>query len=291
MPQASPAKSAPKTASSLAWVVPLIALLVGSYMVYKELRENGPSITIVFEEGAGLEAGKTILKHKGLAVGIVETVELSADLSKVEATLILKKSAKGLAREGSKFWILRPKIGIEGVSGLDTLISGPTIQVSPGVGRFKKNFLADNRPPLEGSELGYHYMLRVEQLGSLKPGAPVLYRQFKVGEVVDTKLAPDASSVLVRILINSPYDKLIRSNTVFWNASGIDMKVGLLGAKIQTDSLQSILSGGIMFATPDDEKELAELAPANTEFILHTEIDENWLEWKPSIPLKNTPQN
>ncbi len=282
----NPSNTNSSTNSLLVWIVPIIALLVGGYMVLKEVSGQGPQITIIFENGAGIEAGKTSLEHKGLKVGTVESVVLSSDLSRVEAIVSLQKSAKGLAREGSKFWILRPEIGIEGISGLGTLISGPTIQVSPGVGPFQKEFTAESRPPLEGSDLGYHYTLRVDQLGSLKPGSPVLYRQFKVGEVVETQLAPDATAVLVKILINSPYDKLVRTDSVFWNASGIAMKVGLLGAKIQTDSLQSILSGGIMFATPYEDETLAELAPANTEFPLHPELDEDWLEWNPSIPLK-----
>ncbi|EDY80705.1 mce related protein [Verrucomicrobiia bacterium DG1235] len=271
---------------SLVWSVPFIALLFAGYLIFHELQSRGPTITITFESGDGLVAGRTVLQYKGMAVGTVDTLALSPDLSHVEVQVALQKSAKSLARQGSKFWILRPEIGFEGVRGLDTLISGPTLQVTPGVGPFQKRFEGLPRAPLEGSELGYHYLLRVDQLGSLKPGSPVLYRQVKVGEVTKTKLAPDATSVLVKILINSPYDKLVRSDTVFWNASGIDMKVGLLGAKIQTDSLESILAGGIMFATPDEDDQLAGLAPANTEFPLHTELDEDWLEWKPTIPLQ-----
>lgn len=283
MTQTQSHKTSPN--SILAWIVPLLALLVGGYMIFKEISSQGPQITVTFQNGAGLEAGKTSVQHKGLNIGIVESVSLSADLSQVEATIILDKSARGLAREGSKFWILRPKIGLEGVSGLGTLLSGPTIQVAPGVGPFQKQFEGLDRAPLEGSQLGYHYILRVDQLGSLKPGAPVLYRQFKVGEVVATKLAPDATAVLITILVNSPYDKLVRSNTKFWNASGIDMKVGLLGAKIHTDSLQSVLTGGIIFATPEKPAD-AELAGENTEFPLHDEFDKDWLEWQPSIPLE-----
>jgi paraquat-inducible protein B len=281
-----PIPSAPESKNAyLVWIVPLIALLVGGYMILKEVTAQGPRITIVFEEGAGIEADKTHLQHKGLNVGIVESVALSSDLSSVVAVVSLQKSAKGLAREGSKFWILRPEIGIEGIRGLNTLISGPTIQVNPGVGPLQKEFVAEDRPPLEGSELGYHYYLRAPQLGSLKPGSPVLYRQYKVGEVVEAELAPDSTAVMVRILVNSPYDKLVRTNSVFWNASGIAMKVGLLGAKIHTDSLQSVLAGGVTFATPD-EGELAALAPENEEFPLQPELDEDWLKWSPQIILE-----
>lgn len=279
-------KQTPSPNSTLAWIVPLLALLVGGYMIFQELSSKGPQITITFTDGAGLEPGKTAVQHKGLNVGMVESIALSKDLAQVEAIITLDQSAKGLARENSKFWILRPKIGLEGVTGLGTLLSGPTIQVSPGVGPIRKRFEGLDRPPLEGSSIGYHYNLRVDQLGSLKPGAPVLYRQFKVGEVVSTKLAPDATAVLITILVNSPYDKLVRTDTKFWNASGIDMKVGLLGAKIQTDSLQSVLTGGIMFATPEKPDD-AELAPAETEFPLHDEADDDWLEWAPIIKLEN----
>ncbi|MDQ8197488.1 MlaD family protein [Pelagicoccus enzymogenes] len=276
----------PTPNSLLVWIVPLLALLVGGYMIVKEVSQQGPQITILFENGEGIEAGKTVLQHKGVKVGLVESVRLSPDLEHVEATVKLQKSAKGLARESSKFWILRPEIGIEGIRGLGTLISGPTIQVQPGVGPLQKQFTAEKRPPLKGSELGYHYYLSVSQLGSLKPGSPVLYRQYKVGEVLETELAADATAVRVKILVNSPYDKLVRTDSVFWNASGIAMSVGLLGAKIQTDSLQSVLAGGIMFATPENKGELAELAPENLEFELHTELDEDWLKWSPTISLQ-----
>lgn len=269
----------------LVWIVPIVALLVGGFMIYREFRDRGPKITITFAEGSGLEAGKTVVQYKGMAVGLVESVSLTSDMERVKAVVTLARSAKGLAREGSKFWILRPEIGFEGVSGLDTLISGPTIQVSPGVGPFTRHFEGLERAPLEGSDLGIHYVLRTDTLSSLHPGAPVLYREIKVGEVVSATLASDSTAVLVTILINAPYDKLVRSDTVFWNASGIAMKVGLLGAKIQTSSLESALAGGVMFATPE-RLDKSELAPESMEFELHDEVDEDWLDWKPVIELE-----
>lgn len=286
MPNASQAETAKPNSFPLVWVVPVLALLVGGYMIVKELSGRGPQITVVFEEGAGLEAGKTPLHYKGLAVGLVESVALSPDLGRVEAVITLQQSAKGLAREGSKFWILRPKIGFEGITGLDTLISGPIIQAEPGVGPFADRFQGLQRAPLEGSELGYHYILTVKRLGSLKVGSPVLYRDVKVGEIVETSLAPDATGVRVQILVNSPYDKLVRNDTVFWNASGVAMKVGLFGATINTNSLESLLVGGVLFATPDDEGELAELAPEGAVFELHSEARQDWLDWQPAIPLQ-----
>lgn len=268
------------------WIVPVIALLVGGYLVTKEFAERGPRITIVFEEGSGIEAGETVLQHKGMAVGKVQSASLTPDLQNVVVVVELQKSAKGLAREGSRFWISRPEIGFQGVSGLDTIFSGPTIQVSPGSGSVERRFVGLSRPPFEGSETGSDYILRAPALGSIKVGTPVLYRDFRVGEVVDTQLASDATAVSIKININSPYHKIVRPDSKFWDASGITMKVGLLGAKINTQSLESVLSGGIVFATPEKAAG-SEPAPENTVFQLHTEPDKDWLDWRPVIPLES----
>lgn len=277
-----------KKASSfpLVWLVPIVALLVGAFMTFRELKERGPRITIVFEEASGLRAGETVLQYKGVEVGRVESVALAPDLARVEAVVALQRSARAIARDGSRFWILRPEIGLEGIRGLDTLISGPTIQVTPGDGRPKKFFQGLERAPFTGSDLGYNYVLRVNGLGSLRIGSPVLYRDFKVGQVVGSELAPDATSVLVRIMVEAPYHRLVRADTVFWNASGLAMKVGLLGARIQTQSLESMFAGGILFATPESA-DAAEPAPQGAMFDLHAEPESGWLEWQPSIPLSD----
>lgn len=275
----------------IVWIVPVLALAVAGYLIFKEVSERGPRITIIFNEGSGLEAGKTTLQHKGMTVGIVDSVALSQDLSKVEAVVELQKWAKGLARDGSKFWILRPEIGFEGVRGLNTLLSGPTLQVSPGIGPYRKIFEGLERAPHDGDSISYTYILRVDHLGSLKAGSPVLYREYKVGEVIKTALAPDATCVLVEIAINAPYDKLVRIDTRFWNASGIAMKVGLMGAKIHTNSVESMLAGGIMFATPYERDQLAELAPERSVFELESNHQESWLKWAPPIPLAEEAAN
>ncbi len=270
----------------LVWVVPLVALVVGSYVIYRDVAENGPVIEIEFQDGSGIEAGRTSLRYKGIVVGTVESVALSDGLESVRVSVALLKSAKELARDGSVFWILRPEIGIEGVRGLGNLISGPSIEARPGGGGPEKRFVGLEKSPRAQALGGVSFFVRSANLGSLKPGSPVLYRQVAVGEVVETMLAPDARTVLSRVHVNAPYDRLVRMDTVFWNASGVEMKVGLLGAKIHTNSLESMLAGGLVFATPEPGKDESELAAEGTVFDLQTEQRDEWLKWSPSIALE-----
>ena len=275
----------------LIWVVPLIAFFVGGWLIVRQSRAHGPEITIRFQNGAGIEAGKTVLEHKGVAVGSVQSVELDATLDAVLVRVQLAKNAADLARADSEFWLVRPEIGFSGIKGLDTLFSGPRLKVRPGTGgKPATNFIALRRAPLlENSDRGRSFVLRSDQLGALTPGAPVFYREVKVGFVEAHKLTPDADGVLVRIRIRTPYDQLVRTDSRFWNAGGVAIKVGLLGAEIRSNSLESLVSGGVAFATPETPNS----QPANegTEFILATEADKEWFKWKPKIPIQDPSEN
>lgn len=275
----------------LIWVVPLLALLVGGWLIVRQSRAHGPEITIRFQNGAGIEAGKTVLEHKGVAVGSVQSVDLDATLDAVLVRVQLAKNAADLARADSEFWLVRPEIGFSGIKGLDTLFSGPRLKVRPGTGGKPANqFTALRKAPLlENSDRGRSFVLRSDQLGALTPGAPVFYREVKVGFVEAHKLTPDADGVLVRIRIRTPYDQLVRTDSRFWNAGGVAIKVGLLGAEIRSNSLESLISGGVAFATPDTPNS----QPANegTEFILAPEADKEWSKWKPKIPIQDPTEN
>ncbi len=275
----------------LIWVVPVIAFFVGGWLIVRQSRAHGPEITIRFQNGAGIEAGKTVLEHKGVAVGSVQSVELDATLDAVLVRVQLAKNAADLARADSEFWLVRPEIGFSGIKGLDTLFSGPRLKVRPGTGgQPATNFIALRRAPLlENSDRGRSFVLRSDQLGALTPGAPVFYREVKVGFVEAHKLTPDADGVLVRIRIRTPYDQLVRTDSRFWNAGGVAIKVGLLGAEIRSNSLESLVSGGVAFATPETPNS----QPANegTEFILATEADKEWFKWKPKIPIQDPSEN
>lgn len=280
-PRVSRAPSLP-----LVWIVPLVALAVGGWMLLREFRNRGPEITIEFASGAGVEARKTTLEYQGVPVGIVTSVELKPDLSGVLVRLRLDKNAAALAAEGGQFWIVSPEIGFSGVRGLETLFTGARIRVRPGKGAAATHFQGlEKAPPLENLDEGRAFILQAERLGSLSPGAPVFYREVKVGVVETSRLDEDAATVLVRVRIKTPYVKLVRTNTRFWNAGGVSFKMSLLGAELKSTSLESLFTGGVAFATPDWGREPAPEAPDGTLFTLHSEMDKEWAKWQPRIPI------
>jgi paraquat-inducible protein B len=271
----------------LVWIVPLIAVAVGAWMVFHELFDHGPEITIEFADGSGVEAGKTVLEYKGVAVGMVKAVELNPDLTRVRVRVVVDKGAAALAAGGGQFWIVHPEFGFSGVHGLDTLLTGARLNVRPGKGPPAKQFTGlDKTPPPENSDKGRSFILEGDRLGSLTTGAPVFYREVKVGEVDTSRLADDATAVLVRIHVEAPYVDLVRTNTRFWNAGGFSFKVGLLGAELKNTSLESLVTGGVAFATPDGDP-LAPAAPDGTVFQLVPEPDKDWLKWTPKITIKS----
>ena len=267
----------------LVWIVPIVALAVGGWMVFREFHNRGPEITIEFADGKGVEPRKTTLEYLGVSVGTVTSVELREDLAGVKVTLRLDKNATGLAREGAQFWIVHPEIGLSGVRGIETLLTGARINGRPGKGPVATAFKGLERtPPLENVDEGRAFVLQSERLGSMSPGAPVFYREVKVGFVETSKLDDDAATVLIRIRVKTPFVNLVRTSTRFWNSGGVSFKMNLLGAELKSTSLESLFSGGIAFATPDGAP-LAPIAPDGTLFKLHQEMDKEWLKWQPRI--------
>jgi paraquat-inducible protein B len=271
----------------LVWVVPLIALALGGWMVARELKNRGPEITIEFADGSGVAADKTLLEHKGVSIGRVTAVELNPGLDGVIVRVRLDRTAAAIASEGALFWIVHPEIGLSGIRGLDTLLTGPRLNVRPGNGPPTDHFVGlEKTPPPVLSQEGKTFILHSEQLGSLTTGAGVFYRQMKVGAVETSRLADDATGVLIRIRVDAPYANLIRKNTRFWNAGGFSFKVGLLGAELKNTSLESMLSGGVAFATPSGENgTVAPLAAEGTVFQVAADPDKEWAKWAPKIPL------
>lgn len=271
----------------LVWVVPLVALVVGSWMIARNARAHGPEITIRFQTGAGIEANKTNLEYKGVAVGTVQEVALDPSMDSVLVRVQLSQGAAALARSDSQFWLVRPEIGFSGIKGLDTLLTGARIQVRPGAGgQPATEFTALRRAPLleSNTEKGRSFILRADRLGALTPGAPVYFREVKVGFIETHKLAPDADGVMVRLRIRKPYDQLVHADSKFWNSGGVNVKVGLLGAEIRSNSLESFVAGGVAFATPDTPD--ATPAADGAEFSLADEVEKEWLKWKPKIPVR-----
>ena len=238
---------------SLVWIVPIIAVLVGISLVVHSILQEGPTITVTFKTGSGLTANKTEVKYRNVVIGQVSEVELSNDQKSVNATIKLAKQAESFTREDSQFWVVRPRIGAGGVSGIDTLLSGDYIGADIGQANARsKNFKGlENPPPITYGEPGKRFMLNTPDLGSLDIGSPVYYRKIPVGQVVAYTMDADGKGVNIEVFIHSPNDAFVTENTRFWNASGIDVNVGANGFAVKTESLSAILVGGIAFRAPE----------------------------------------
>ncbi|MHB2248023.1 PqiB family protein [Pseudomonas fitomaticsae] len=238
---------------SLVWIVPIIAVLVGISLVVHNLMQEGPSITVTFKTGSGLTANKTEVKYRNVVIGQVTDVELSDDQKSVNATIKLAKQAETFTREDSQFWVVRPRIGAGGVSGIDTLLSGDYIGADIGQSNSRsKHFKGlENPPPITYGEPGKRFNLHASDLGSLDIGSPVYYRKIPVGQVVAYALDADGKGVNIEVFIHAPNDAFVTENTRFWNASGIDVNVGANGFAVKTESLSTLLVGGIAFRAPE----------------------------------------
>ena len=256
------------------------------YDDYDLARENGIAIRIRLPGSQGLEEG-TLIKYQGFTVGEVKRIELNPDLSGVTAHALLRKYPQKFAVQGSQYWLVRPSIGITGASNLDTLLKGQYLEVQPGEGAARYEFEALAAPAaLAKPSGGLNVILKSPRLASIREGLRVYYRDVVVGHVTGYELGPLADEVLVYVNIRSPYDVLVQAGTRFWNASGVNIDVGLFsGASIRTESLESILAGGISFATPETQQSTAPVQNGET-FTLHSEAKEEWLRWKPRISIK-----
>ena len=251
------------------WIVPIVAALVAIGIFVERILSEGPTITMTFKSAEGIEAGKSFVKYKDVNIGQVTAVRLSDDATGVEITAKMAKSAASLVVEDAKFWIVRPRVSLSGVSGLSTLLSGNYIGFEAGTSKNKaRHFTGLEVPPIfTGGSPGREYVLLASDLGSLGIGSPVYFRRLPVGQVVAFDLALDGKSVVLRIFVNAPYDKFVTSDTRFWNASGIDVSLSANGLDVRTQSLAALLEGGIAFEQPPHPMSTAEAA-ADTAFTL-----------------------
>jgi paraquat-inducible protein B len=254
---------------SLMWIVPLVALVVGVVLVVRSMLQTGPEIRIEFVSAEGLEAGRTEVRFKEVVVGRVRLVTLSPDMKKVIVTVRLDKSVEAIAVEDTRFWVVRPRIGTGGISGLATLVSGAYIGVDAGAStNWRDEFAGLDQPPLVlRGEPGRSFVLRADDLGSLDVGSPVYHRRIRVGRVVGYTLQPDGKLVHVQVFIEAPHEKLVNSQSRFWNASGVDLSLSASGLTLNTQSVASVLAGGLAFANAESD-EPAQAAKPGQEFQL-----------------------
>ncbi|MBN3809034.1 MlaD family protein [Paraburkholderia sp. Ac-20347] len=260
---------------SLIWIVPLIAALIGIGLVAKSVAMRGPTITISFLSAEGLEPGKTKVKYKNVDIGSVRAVKLSPNLSHVLATVELTKDAGSFATKDSRFWVVRPRVGAGGVSGLGTLLSGAYIGADAGrSAETAHDFTGLETPPaVTIDEKGHQYALHSKDLGSLDIGTPIFYRRMQVGQVINYSLDKDGSGVTVQVFVRAPYDQYVGVNTRWWHASGVNVQLDSSGFKVNTQSLATVMAGGLAFETPPGEAAGVQ-APANAGFTLASDESE-----------------
>ena len=258
---------------SLVWIVPILAVIIGASLLINTLMQAGPHIVIEFRTAEGLEPGKTEVRYKEVVVGRVETVSLSDDRRRVQVGVRLDRSVSKMAVEDTLFWVVRPRIGTAGVSGLNTLLSGAYIGVDAGTSTTtRKRFTGLEAPPfvLRG-EPGRSFVLRALDLGSLDVGSPVYYRRTRVGRVVGYTLDPNSDELTVQVFIESPYEPLVTLQARFWNASGLDLQLNAGGLTLNAQTLTSVLVGGIAFERVSGGEAALPAAPAGARFYLFSD--------------------
>ncbi|PTQ67832.1 paraquat-inducible protein B [Pseudomonas sp. GV071] len=269
------AKIRPASNWSAIWVLPLIALLIGGWLAWRAYDQAGIDIQIIFATGDGIQAGKTEVIYKGMPVGKVKTLTLDDTGARrgVIATVEMDKDVEKYLRTNTRFWLVKPSVSLAGVTGLETLVSGNYITAAPGDGEPERKFTAlDEVPPIADSVPGLHLTLKAERLGSLNRDSPVFYKQIQVGRVKSYSLAADQTTIEVKVFIEPQYAQLVRKHTRFWNASGVTVNADLSGFKVHTESLASIVAGGIAFATPEHRKDSPPTDPS-LPFRLYEDFD------------------
>ncbi|MNF52944.1 Paraquat-inducible protein B [compost metagenome] len=252
------AKTRPASNWSAIWVLPLIALVIGGWLGWRAYNETGIEVQVRFESGEGIQANKTEVVYKGMSVGKVKSLTLD-DAGKsrgVIATIEMNKDVGQYLKTSTRFWLVKPSVTMAGITGLETLVSGNYVAISPGEGEPTRRFKAlAQEPPLSDSKPGLHLTIKADRLGSLNRGSPVFYKQIQVGQVKSYLLSEDQSTVEIKVYIEPTYASLVRKHTRFWNASGVSIDANLSGVKIRSESLASLVAGGIAFATPETRKD------------------------------------
>lgn len=269
------AKISQKSSISSIWLLPIIAGLIGIWLIFKAFTESGVDVVVVIDSADGIVAGQTEVKFKGFPIGLVKELEISNDLTEVHVTIELKREAKKHLSENTLFWLVKPEISLSGISGLDTVITGNYFEMLPVDGKKSiRKYKALKEPPPESEDSpGLHLALHAKDLGSISHGSGVYYKQIKVGAVYGYDFAEGGTHIIIKILIDEEYADLVKLNTRFWNASGVELKGDLSGFKVRTQSFAAVIEGGIAFYSPemgDKETEVENF----TEFPLYEGFDE-----------------
>jgi len=237
------------------WLLPIVAVILGIYLMYQSIAQAGIEIRIHFDNANGIVEGKTLIKYQGLNIGKVKRIALDDDLKGVYVTAEIDSKAEQVLRRNTQFWLVAPKASIAGISGLDALVTGNYINLSPGDGEFSIEFDAVlTAPNTLPDDKGLIVRLTADKLASVRPGSEIFYKKIPVGQVHSFKLDKKTDEILIEAVIKQQYSYLVKDTSRFWNASGINAEFGFDGVKIETESLTAIISGALAFDSPVDGK-------------------------------------
>lgn len=259
---------------SVIWLVPLVAVIVGGWLLWRDIVSKGPEITVTFETAEGITAGKTAVRYRDVDVGQVTDIDLAENIDHVRLTIRMDKGFGEYLTDKTRFWVVRPRVSARGITGLETIVSGAYIEVVPDkTGLETYEFAGEEEPQFIPDHAdGTRFILKADKLGSLAKGAPVLLRGIEVGEILDIELDADAKGVSIPVFIHKPFDALVKRNSRFWDSSGIALNLNADGISVRAQSVRSVLAGGINFYTPDHDLD-DERAPADTVFRLHESLE------------------
>ena len=255
------------------WIIPILVVVVGGWMVYQQWKNQGPLITIELQSATGIEVNKTPIKVRDLDVGQVKKITLKPNLDGVLVTARIDANASHLLTDKSEFWVVAPRISFSEVSGLNTLLSGSYIAMAANdSGKEQLNFIALERPPVTPAGTpGLHVILQSDDEFAYKPGDPIIYKGFKVGEFEDAVFNIEERVVYYDAFIEAPYHKLVTENTRFWDVSGVKLKLESSGVKMETGSLETLLANGITFGVPEGVQ-IGEQVVENAFFTIYGDI-------------------
>ena len=254
---------------SAVWIVPIIAMVAAGFLAVRSYLARGPTIHIVFDTADGIEGGKSEVRYKNVPVGKVTSVDLTKDRQHIIATVRLTHGAASIAAKDTVFWVERPRIGVGGVSGLGTLLSGAFIGVDVGTSTDEESeFVGLEKPPgVSHDQKGTRFKLTTTDAGSLAPQSPVYLDRQNIGSILALDLAPDGKSIDMEVFVAAPYDHLVTTTSVFWNVSGLDVTIDASGLRVNTQSLATVVAGGIELGSRPGVPP-GPLAPAGYRFTL-----------------------
>jgi paraquat-inducible protein B len=267
LPPAAPVRS--RFSFSRVWIIPVVAAAIALGLAFQRIAQEGPTVTITFKSVGGLEAGKTQIRYKDVVIGVVTGVRLSTDFRSVEVSAKIAKEAEGLMTEGASFWIVRPRVTLSEVSGLGTLFSGNYIGFERGgANRVQRHFAGlESARVIDPDAPGRRFTVHARDALHVDVGFPVYYQGIQAGQVTSFDLAPDGRTVDLKVFVNAPYDAHVHASTRFWNASGLDLSVNGAGVDVRTESLVTLLVGGLAFDNPPSSEHETP-ASENTAFRL-----------------------